>query len=82
MVEGFQRVDLKLDDVADKIHQEGAQTRAEISQVIRQTMGISGKLLDLLPSHIHNVVNFVYQKSVSVMPPTPGLIPTQGAWNA
>ena len=75
---------LKLDDVVDKISQEGARTRAEISQdvkkegeltreVIRQT---SGKLLSVLHRYIDNAVNTMHQKSVSVMPPTPDSMPT------
>ena len=90
VVGGFKQVDLKLDDVVDKISQEGARTRAEISQdvkkegeltreVIRQT---SGKLLSVLHRYMDNVVNVMHQKYVSVMPPTPDSMPTQGAWNA
>ena len=82
VVGGFKQVDLKLDDVVDKISQEGARTRAEISQdvekqgeltreAIRQT---SGKLLSVLHRYIDNAVNATYQKSVSVMPPTRDLI--------
>ena len=82
VVGGFKQVDLKLDNVVDKISQEGARTRAEISQdvkkegeltreVIRQT---SGKLLSVLHRYINNAINAMYQKSVSVMPPTRDLI--------
>ena len=61
MIGGFLQVNRKLEDVVDEIRQEGAQTRAEISQdvkqegaltreAIRQTMSTSGKLLVLLPN--------------------------------
>ena len=54
--------------MADKIHQEGVQTRAEISQdvknegkltreAIQQTMNTAGELLNLLHGHIYNAVN-------------------------
>ena len=86
-------MDHRLDAVVDKIHQEGAQTRTEISQdvkkegeltrvAIRQTMRTSGKLFSLLPRYIYDAVNVVYQKSASVMPPTPDSTQTQGARNA
>ena len=63
MIGGFLQVNRKVDDVVDEIRQEGAQTRAEISQdvkndgeltreAIRQTMSTSGKLIGLLRSYV------------------------------
>ena len=89
VVGGFQQVNLRLDDVVDEIHQArteiGQDVRNEgelIREAIRQTISTLGQLPSLLPSYIYNVVNVMYQKSVSVMPPTPDSMQTQGAWNA
>ena len=83
----FGQVNRKLDGVVDEIHEEGAQTRAEIIQdvqregeltreTIRQTMTGSGKLIDC-PSFQTPHTNVMYQKyRVSDTHPTPDLTPT------
>ena len=83
-------MDLRFDDVVDVIHQEGGQTRTDIIQNVEKQGELtreairqhSGKLLRVIHRYIDNAVNVTHQKSVSVMPPTHGLTPTQDAWNA
>ena len=82
-VGGFRQVNLKLDNVVDQIHQNIEKQGELIREAIRQTMSTAGRRgCPLLPSYLYNAVNITYQKFISVMPPTPDSIPTQGAWNA
>ena len=71
VVEGFR-------EISQDVKNEGELTR----EAIRQTMSHSGKRVSLLLSYVYNGINITQQKSLSVMPPTPDLTPTRGAWNA